>query len=166
MTTIRVWRGYSQNLYNPWEDTQFTGNFPELAGHTLVRTLLTVELQEFGNFPAFPPLPALPTGVGYYQAVNTTSIVGLPDHTNFDVDWVCYGVPQFFADFGGTSAVQSDLLWNASITFDVKSQRKALVTNPSFVVSIGKLGAPFGGLSRARQLTGSVTMRTLWQHDI
>lgn len=166
MTVIRVWRGYTANLYNPFEDTQFTGNVPVLAGHTLVRTILTVELQETANFPHFPPLPPLPVAVGYYQAVNTGSLVGLPAQTNLDVDWVCYGVPQFFADFGVTSTLQSDLVWQASLTMDVKSERKALIANPSFTVSIGKMGAPFGGLSRARQLTGSVTFRHLWQHNI
>jgi len=166
VTTVYNWRGFRDAVGTPVDEFQLTGNFPVTAGSTLVRSILTVEVQEVANFPHFPPVPALPVVASYYQATNTTALGGLPNQRAQDTDFVCSGVPQFFADFGVTSAVQSDLTWQASITFDVKSQRKALVSNPSFAISIGWVVSATGGNNRVRLITGSAVLRTLWEHHI
>jgi hypothetical protein len=166
VTLIRQWRGAAGDLYVPQGQSQLTGNFPAIVGETLIRTLLTVQLWEFFNTPSFPPLPPGPVAVGYYQNINSSSLSGIPTISNLDADHVCSGVAEFFADFGVTSAVQSDLTYHASITFDVKSERKALVSNPSFGVSFANIGGGFGGLSRVRQCTFAYVMRALWQHNI
>jgi hypothetical protein len=166
VTIIRVWKGGFGQIELPTNQGTWTGNWPVLAGHTLVRTLLTVHLMEFFNTPSFPPLPAVAVRVAYYQAVNTTSPIGLPDALNGDADFVASGSPQWFADFGVTSAVQSDLNFHATADFDVKSERKALVANPAWTVSFSNLGAPPGGNMRVRLCTMSFSIRTLWQHQI
>jgi hypothetical protein len=166
VTIVRNWRLFSGSIQAEGVEGQLTGNYPVLAGYTLVRSILTVQFWEFLNVAHFPPLPPLQIACGYYQAINTTSLVGLPTIGDGDHDWVCYGVPQFFADFGVTSAVQSDLCWQASISFDVKSERKALVANPSFCVAFGRLEFPAGGLTRNRSVTMTATLRALWQHSI
>lgn len=166
VTIVRQWRGAQGYIYVPANSGQWTGNFPVLPGHTLVRTILTVQLWEFYNTPNFPPLPPSPVHVAYYQSINTTSLSGIPAAANLDADFVASGTPEFFADFGVTSAVQSDLTYHASIMVDVKSERKALVSNPSYGVSFANTNAPPGGLSRVRDCTFSFVMRTLWEHNI
>jgi hypothetical protein len=138
-----------------------------LIGNTLVRVAGTVEVKHFYNTPSFPPSMRRPITFGVLFATNTTDPDLLPSYASTGPDWVHYQQVALNAGFGVTSALQSDLVYEGSVYFDTKAQRKYTVDNPAILLTIGTWGDTSSPPdSYEPEFSVSATLHFLTRHDI
>lgn len=140
---------------------------PVSANSTLVRTLAWFQLVESFNEPAFPTTVGVPVGLAVYHARNAIGQDLEPDLSDQSTDWVLWSMPEWSADFGVTSAVQSDLSFHAWSHVDSKAQRKILQSNPTVTVAFGPITGNFPPQQgmRLRNFTLSYVLRLLYAHE-
>ncbi len=167
MTTIYNWATVVGASSNQAVSHRMSWISPALNDWTLVRVAGTVEVKHFLNVAAFPPPMRMPITFGVLFATNTTNPDLLPGYDSSGPDWVHYQQVALNAGFGVTSAIQSDLLYEGSVYFDTKAQRKMTVEHPAILLSIGTWGDTSSPPdSYQPEFSVSATLHFLTRHEI
>ena len=168
LTLIRTWHG------SEWGDARqangpvsFSWSVTAHPGWTLVRTVADVMARIVFNSPQFPPPPVGGLTAGLFQYVNLSGEQGSPSIGTMDADWLWYQHIPMQTGFGGTSATQSDLMYDGYLYIDSSAKRKALVDFPSLVFSIGPWPVWHVGLPvQEYTFSWQVSIRQLWEHQL
>lgn len=137
------------------------------AGWTLVRALVSLQLYEKVNVTNFPPDAATPWAIGVYHALNAVGNDLQPQIYDVETDWIAWGAPEWFTDWGIITGTQSDLSYHAHLQVDVHSQRKLLQDNATVTIAYGPVtgNAPPNPNARNRAASLSGGIRLLYRVD-
>jgi hypothetical protein len=138
-----------------------------VAGSTLLRTLLWIQLEERVNVPEVSIVPTTPAAAALYHATHSFGNDLQPNIYDYETDWIAYYVPEWFADFGSINATQSDLTYHAHLFVDSKAQRKIVEDDPSCTFAWGPTtgNAPPNAGTRLRTMAISAVARFLYQRE-
>lgn len=167
-TRIYEWRQVMSETFAGYIEEPTTQTFTVSdvnAGWTLERTLWFVNAQEAPSFTHFPPPPTQLWACGLYHARNSSGSDLRPGIQDWETDWVAYGVPEWFADFGALTTTEQDLALHANLSLDVHSRRTILQDNPTCTAAFGAPSGTFiNAGTRLRQANFSWTARFLYSH--
>jgi len=135
------------------------------AGWTLERTLLFVHAESSDSFTHFPPPPTQLWACALYHARNSVGSDLEPGIQDWETDWVAYGVPAWFADFGALTTTEQDLVWHADLMVDSNARRTILQDNPTCTFAYGSPDGFFTNTgTRLRPVQLAWTARFLYSH--
>lgn len=167
-TRIYEWRQVVQGIAGGYDEEPNQATFTVsdvFAGWTLERTLWWVRAEEDATYTSFPPPHTNQWAVALYHARNAAGSDLEPGIQDWETDWVAYGVPEWFADYGALTTTEQDLALHASLFVDSSARRAILQDNPTVTVAWGyPNGIAINTGTRLRQAAISWTARFLYSH--
>lgn len=165
---IYEWRQVMSEIADTAETEPNTQTFvvsDTFAGWTLERTLLFVHAESHDTFTHFPPPPTQLWAVGLYHARNSSGSDLRPGIQDWETDWVAYGCPAWFADFGALTTTEQDLVWHADLFVDSNARRTLLQDDATCTLAYGAPSGSFLNIgTRLRPVALSWTARFLYSH--